>query len=50
MKEDVRKIYEHHSIEDEGNVNFYKSRITYNVSTEYAAKGKYQVDSDEEAF
>ncbi len=28
----------------------YKGRITYQVSTQYGAKGKYQVDSDEEAF
>jgi outer membrane protein assembly factor BamB len=30
--------------------SFYKSRITYQVSTQYASKGNYQVDSDEEAF
>jgi outer membrane protein assembly factor BamB len=30
--------------------SFYKSRVTYQVSTQYASKGKYQVDSDEEAL
>ncbi len=44
-----RKTY---SIElrDQENTSTYKSRITYQVSTQYAAKGKYQKDSDEEAF
>ncbi len=28
----------------------YKSRITYQVSTQYASRGKYQKDSDEEEF
>jgi hypothetical protein len=28
----------------------YKSRIKYQVSTQYSEKGKYQIDSDEEAF
>jgi outer membrane protein assembly factor BamB len=28
----------------------YKSRITYQLSTQYASKGKYQVDSDQEGF
>ena len=28
----------------------YQSRITYQVSTQYAAKGKYQVNSHEEEF
>jgi outer membrane protein assembly factor BamB len=30
--------------------SFYKSRITYQVKTQYTEKGKYQVDSDEEAL
>jgi len=38
------------SSEEDGDVNFYKSRLTYQVSTQYAAKGKYQIDSDEEEF
>jgi outer membrane protein assembly factor BamB len=29
---------------------FYKSTITYQVRTQYQEKGKYQIDSDEEAF
>lgn len=35
---------------EEDTPDFYKSRITYQVSTQYASKGKYQVDSDEEAL
>jgi hypothetical protein len=37
-------------MEGEQNVSAYKSRITYQISTQYAAKGKYQVDSEEEEF
>jgi len=37
-------------LDEEDNTSTYKSRITYQVSTQYAAKGKYQVDSDEEEF
>jgi eukaryotic-like serine/threonine-protein kinase len=29
---------------------FYKSKVTYRMSTQYSAKGKYQKDSDEEAL
>ncbi len=36
--------------EDTETGDFYKSRITYQVSTQYSAKGKYQKDSDEEEF
>jgi len=36
--------------ESEGIGSFYKSRITYQVSTQYREKGKYQIDTDEEAF
>ncbi len=36
--------------DEEDNTSTYKSRITYQVSTQYAAKGKYQIDSDEEEF
>lgn len=36
-------------IADEGeSSDFYKSRITYQISTQYQSKGKYQIDSDEE--
>ncbi len=35
---------------DEDGGNFYKSRVTYQTSTQYASKGKYQIDSDEEEF
>lgn len=35
--------------EDEGG-STYKSSITYRMSSQYAAKGKYQKDSDEEAL
>ncbi len=28
----------------------HKSKITYQVSTQYASKGKYHVDSDEDAL
>ena len=38
-------------MEDEADgTSAYKSRVTYQVSTQYQAKGKYQIDSDEEAF
>lgn len=44
------KRYDLSITEEEGDTNFYKSRITYQVSTQYAAKGKYQIDSLEEEF
>ncbi len=44
-----RKSYELGALEEEG-TSEYKTRITYQVSTQYASKGKYQVDSDEEEF
>jgi outer membrane protein assembly factor BamB len=51
FKPDLKeKRYDVSVIEEEGDTNFYKSRITYQVSTQYAAKGKYQVDSAEEEF
>ncbi|MCK4715109.1 MAG: PQQ-binding-like beta-propeller repeat protein, partial [Candidatus Aenigmarchaeota archaeon] len=43
-----KKSYDLKLDEDEGDINFYKSRITYQVSTQYTAKGKYQIDSREE--
>jgi outer membrane protein assembly factor BamB len=36
--------------ESNENTSTYKSRITYQISTQYGAKGKYQVDSMEEEF
>lgn len=44
-----RKTYEIDGLDEESH-DTYKSRITYRVSTQYSAKGKYQKDSDEEAF
>jgi outer membrane protein assembly factor BamB len=51
LEKEGGKRYEMH-LGDEGadNTSTYKSRITYQVSTQYASKGKYQVDSDEEEF
>ncbi len=37
-------------LEDELNTSEYQSRITYQVSTQYAAKGKYQIDEKTEGF
>jgi outer membrane protein assembly factor BamB len=37
-------------MEKEEDLDTYKSRITYQISTQYAAKGKYQIDSLEEEF
>jgi outer membrane protein assembly factor BamB len=36
--------------DEEKDGKFYKSKVTYRMSTQYASKGKYQVDSDEEAL
>jgi outer membrane protein assembly factor BamB len=44
-----RKTYDIEHLEEEA-FGAYKSRITYQVSTQYAEKGKYQKDSDEEEF
>jgi outer membrane protein assembly factor BamB len=49
-EEAKKKAYDLHLAEEEASSSAYKSRITYQVSTQYASKGKYQVDSDEEAF
>ena len=46
----TKKNYDLDLGEDEGGASAYKSRITYQISTQYASKGKYQVDSDEEAL
>ena len=45
-----RKDYVFDGLEEEQNVSAYKSRITYQISTQYSEKGKYQIDSDEEEF
>ncbi len=51
VREVKKKTYELHMTEEgEEDSRFYKSRITYQVSTQYREKGKYQIDSDEEAF
>lgn len=50
FNEEKKKSYDLKLDEDEGDINFYKSRITYQVSTQYTAKGKYQIDSREEEF
>lgn len=49
--EEKKKTYDL-DLSDEGEerTDFYKSRITYQVSTRYQEKGKYQIDSDEEEF
>jgi outer membrane protein assembly factor BamB len=50
--EEARKKAYDVGIGDEGEDSgrFYKSRITYQVSSRYHEKGKYQIDSDEEAL
>ena len=50
VEESGRKSYDLGAGSEEAGLDTYKSRITYQVSTQYASKGKYQVDSDEEAF
>ena len=50
VKEESRKDYEITMGNDAISEGAYKSRITYQISTQYAAKGKYQTDSDEESF
>ncbi len=50
VEESGRKTYDLGTPEDDSGLDTYKSRITYQVSTQYAAKGKYQIDSDEEEF
>ena len=48
---DVReKRYDIGFVDDDETAGAYKSKITYRMSTQYASKGKYQVDSDEEAL
>ena len=48
--EEKKKQYDLNMIEEEQSTSFYKSRITYQVSTQYREKGKYQIDSEEEGF
>ena len=51
LEEGKKKTYELNLAgEDEEMKGAYKSRITYQISTQYSAKGKYQIDSDEEAL
>jgi outer membrane protein assembly factor BamB len=51
MEKEVAKRYDF-LLTEEGDdaAGAYKSKVTYRVSTQYAARGKYQVDSDEERF
>ncbi|MBN2330867.1 MAG: PQQ-binding-like beta-propeller repeat protein [Candidatus Aenigmarchaeota archaeon] len=52
VREDRRKEY-NAALAEEGDADahFYKSRITYQTSTQYQSRGgKYQVDSDEESL
>jgi len=49
-KDGGRKTYDFSLAKDDADGKFYKSRITYQVSTQYREKGKYQKDSDEEEF
>ncbi len=45
------KRYDIGGIDEDDDIDgAYKSRITYQVSKQYGAKGKYQVDSDREEF
>lgn len=51
VKEEAsEKRYDLGITEEDGDINFYKSRMTYQMNTQYAAKGKYQIDSKEEEF
>lgn len=49
LEDDGKKRYDM-NITEEHEQDFYKSRITYQVNTQYASKGKYQIDSREEEF
>ena len=48
--EEKKKTYEINIAEEISSTGAYKSRVTYQLSTQYQAKGKYQVDSEEEGF
>jgi outer membrane protein assembly factor BamB len=50
IQEERDKRYDFSSGGDAEREGAYKSRQTYRVSTQYREKGKYQVDSGEEAF
>ena len=51
LEEDKRRSYEFDlSEQEEDSEGTYKSKISYRFSTRYQEKGKYQVDSDEEAL
>ncbi|MCK4821535.1 PQQ-like beta-propeller repeat protein, partial [bacterium] len=49
--EEKKKVYDLNlGVDSEENASTYKSRITYQISTQYQKKGKYQIDSQEEGF
>ncbi len=50
LEEEMKKTYDLDFGQENENASAYKSRITYQVSTQYASKGKYQVDTNEEEF
>jgi len=45
-----KKKYDLNITDEQKGTSAYKSRVTYQVSTHYREKGKYQKDSDEEEF
>jgi len=47
---DTGKRYDLNMADEEAAGRFYKSRVTYQLSTQYREKGKYQTDSDEDAL
>ncbi len=49
-EEAAKKTYDFTMGSEDDGTSAYKSRVTYQVSNQYVAKGKYQIDSDEEAF
>ena len=49
-EEKREKRYEFGLTEEDDNTSQYQSRITYQMTTQYASKGKYKVDSSEEEF
>lgn len=51
VEEEKKKAYDlDMSGQEELGTSAYKSRVTYQISTQYSEKGKYQVDSQEESF
>jgi hypothetical protein len=47
LKDEKRKEYIPEMTEESEVGSFYKSRITYQVSDQYMAKGKYATDDDD---